>query len=39
MSRGTVRAQVRVTRTDDELMIARSVVPVLERGAPRHAEP
>ena len=37
ISRDTARAKVRVIRTDEELMIAMSVIRVLELGAPRGA--
>ena len=39
ISRGTTRVKVRVIRTDEELMIARSVSRVLARIAPRGAKP
>ena len=39
ISQGTARVKVRVIRTDEELMIARSVIRVLELGAPRDTKP
>lgn len=39
ISPGTPRVKVRVIRTDEEVTIARSVIRVLERGAPHDTKP